>query len=198
MNGNSNQSGEEKKPWRWWQWFLVYPSFAIALLGAIPQYANVIKGLIIGVSASKVPDAVLQNRLWEKNAACDPLLREVTTRQGIVVAVGACQSGDIQVNLQYPDGTKRIRWIPFEGLEPPPIASSLPGISTAAAQEPPASTSSPSDPGEMRVICQQRIGKAKLLRKIQSGAGCFEEIINTYTGVIEETRPIPCDTPCAE
>ena len=34
---------------KWWQWVLMYPAFAVALVGAVPQFAQWISALRIGV-----------------------------------------------------------------------------------------------------------------------------------------------------
>ena len=57
-----------------------------------------------------------------------------------------------------------------------------------------------SEPGvaqsQKQVICQRWVGNGRLLRRIRDASMCYDEIINTYTGKVEERKPSECKTSC--
>ena len=57
-----------------------------------------------------------------------------------------------------------------------------------------------SEPGvaqsQKQVICQRWVGNGRLLRRIRDASMCYDEIINTYTGKVEERKPAECMTSC--
>ena len=202
MENNSDGSDISTKPRlkTWKQWFLIYPTFAIAVLGAIPQYIDVIKGLVIGVDANQVSYAENQHRLWVKNQDCHPELHTIKTVENSDVSVGACPTGDIQINIKYPDNSKVVRWYGFDELKNMSSNNNglyeLLGIRTAVAEVTIHSELQLLSL-ENQVICQEFLGKGKLVRIIRDGDECYREIINTYTGEVEERKPVECSTACS-
>jgi len=184
----------------WKQWFLIYPTFAIAVLGAIPQYINVIKGLAIGVETSKVSYSEYQHKLWMKNVNCNLSLSTIKTIENSSLSIGACPTGDIQINIIAPDDDKRfVRWFDFDELKNVNsihngIFDKL-GISTAIAEEivPLKIQLARSD---SEVMCQKLLSKRKLIRIIREGEQCYKETINTYTGKVEERIVVKCSSSC--
>ena len=183
----------------WKQWFLIYPTFAIAVLGAIPQYINVIQGLAIGVETSQVSYAVNQNKLWKKNQNCNLSLITIKTIENSRLSIGACPTGDIQVNIIFPDDSRVVRWLGFDELK---NVSSIDngifeglGISTAVAEkiEPLKIQLARSD---SEVMCQKFLSNGKLVRIIRDGEKCYKETINTYTGKVEEHIVVKCSSSC--
>jgi hypothetical protein len=179
----------------WKQWFLVYPSFAIAVVGAVPQYINVVKGAFMGVDSSAVAYAEEQRRLFIRNIDCNLSLETVTTQTNSNIAVGACPTGDIQVNIQYPNGERVVQWFAFEKFTPhqaslwssfigKAMASDLPMTGMRLAQQ------------NIQVICQREFGKGKLLRRVEIENQCFDQVINIYTGAVEKQTPASCDKSC--
>ena len=67
----ASSDDEESKPTsgkHWWQWLLLYPSFAVAILTAGPQWYDRINGYVLGVASAS--QAEKQAQLWQKNASC--------------------------------------------------------------------------------------------------------------------------------
>src|SRR5262245_40621902 len=103
---------------KWWQWILLYPTLVAAFIGAVPQYIDVAKAHFYEVPLNQVFSAETQNKLWTKNLDCAKTLSpQVTTEEHILVSVIACASGDVLVDVKYPDGKEIYRWIPFTTLQ---------------------------------------------------------------------------------
>ena len=71
----------EAKPKKWWQWVLVYPTFVIALVGAVPTFKELYdsKSRDVDFGTSKI--AEMRNEMWRKNMTCgmapmDPLIND--------------------------------------------------------------------------------------------------------------------------
>ena len=184
-----------KRPRRWWQWVLAYPALAIAILGAVPQYMNVLKGLSIGVSANEVHAAQQQNKLWQSNRECTPTLHKVATATGAQVSVGACPTGDIQIAIDFPNGESIVRWIAFESIESASSRTWFGAMREAVAAESEMSAARLAQSGT-QIICQRTLQRGRVLRRVRRGSQCFDEIINTFTGRVEERRQAACDPSC--
>jgi hypothetical protein len=179
----------------WKQWFLLYPSFAIAIVGAVPQYIDVVKGILMDVDTSAVADAEEQQRLFIRNIDCRLSLEAVTTQTNSNVAVGACPTGDIQVDIQYPDGDRVVRWFAFEKFTPLQASLLSSFIKTAMADEP-TNVNMKLAQQNIQVICQQTLDNGKILRRVSIANQCFDQVINIYTGAVEQQTPASCDNAC--
>ena len=63
--------------------------------------------------------------------------------------------------------------------------------------ETPSSISEGQTQSDRKVICQRWLPDGRLLRRIrESDKNCFDEIVNTYTGKVEETKPAECSPNC--
>jgi hypothetical protein len=197
-----------QKSRKWWQWFLLYPTLAVTFLGAIPQYVNVAKAYVYQVPVKQVFSAQMQNEMWTKNADCIRTApqAQVTIEKQISVSASACASGDVLVDITYPNDKKVYRWIPFATLEPANDTSSdalLGGISLvtqalAMTTNPPrVSESAVVTQSERQVICQRWLDKRRLLRRIRDTDNtCHDEIVDTYTGKVESQKPAECKGNC--
>lgn len=180
----------------WIQWLLIYPSFAIAIIGAVPQYIDVIYSINKGVETSEVDYVRQQHSLFVRNINCHPALETVKTVINTKVSVGACPSGDIQVNIEYANSDiPVIRWIAFEKLNSNQVSNWLSIIPSAMAQE---NLRLPivAAAANIQVFCQQILDNGKILRSVRIAGTCYEQTINTYTGKIEKQKQIPCDSKC--
>lgn len=183
----------------WKQWLLIYPTFAVAVLGAIPQYIEVIKGFNMGVDANQVSYAENQNELWMKNHDCNLSFNTIETIANSRVSIGACPSGDIQINITYPDDSTFIRWLGFDELREDTFSHNgllegL-GISTAVAEEiqPLRTQSALSD---VEVMCQKMLSTGRVVRIIRAGESCHKETVNTYTGKVQDRKIVECSSTC--
>lgn len=173
----------------WWQWFLIYPAFAIALIGAVPTYFELYQSHQKDVAFGDSKRAVLRNELWKKNLECssapmDPLI----TESNIKVDATICRSGDVLIRVVAPGDEKLFEWVSIENLFPKRIASfSLISRAYAQSDTPMNEMSSPV------VLCQRWLNNSLLLRRVSYGVNnCVDETINTYSGQVVSTRPAPC------
>jgi hypothetical protein len=179
-------------PQRWWQWVLMYPTIAVALAGAIPQYYQWITAVAIGLPIfSDVGDAQQQEKTWERNVSClrniDHIKPSSSTNYSIDLV--SCPTGDILVTLtplQNPD-QQVSRWIITKVLftQVADAASARPELAQVAAT--PAES-----PDTVRVLDIKKQG-ANVVRRIQrSDNSCVDETIDAYTGRRLEQKPAPC------
>jgi len=218
MSSQDQTKKGEDKPRNWWQWMLLYPSVVVglgsALIGAVPQYVNWIQAYRLGVPSNQVFSAQTQNELWNKNADCAKSLpRPVKIEEHIQVSVIACSSGDVLVKVIYPEDKELYRWIPFKMVtssspetRAPVTRDSLVDLLAANWRVSAGSLlmfveeKIQSEPGgaqsQKQVICQRWVGNGRLLRRIRDASMCYDEIINTYTGKVEERKPSECKTSC--
>jgi len=66
----ANEDSKPSSPKRWWQWILLYPAFAVALLTAGPQWYDRGKATWQGIKGGSASDAEKQASLWRKNLSC--------------------------------------------------------------------------------------------------------------------------------
>lgn len=183
----------------WKQWFLIYPSFAIAVIGAVPQYVKVFQGMQLGVASDEVSYVKRQHELFVRNINCHPSLESVTTATNSIVSVGACPSGDIQVNIERPDSNMPIvRWFGFEQLneEVASVWRLLVPASMASERTKKSTQAFVAATTTITVICQKMLRSGKLIRTIKKDNKCFQQTINTYTGKVEEQKLTACNASC--
>jgi hypothetical protein len=218
MNALDPIKEDQGQPRKWWQWLLLNPTLVVglggALIGAIPQYLTWIQAFRMGVPSNQVFSAKTQNELWNKNADCAKTLpRPITIEENIQVSVNACSSGDVLVKVLYPGEKELYRWIPFKMVTASSLETRVPvtrdltvdflAASWGASQAvllPFAGERTVSEfrlgQTQKQVICQRWLGNGRLLRRIRDASMCYDEIINTYTGKVEERKAAECKTPC--
>lgn len=202
MNTETDSSGTDQnttaQPKKWWQWFLIYPVLVTSLIAAIPTYVEAFKSTEYGVKFGQSSNAKEQDNLWKINLSCtaaplDPLV----TIHNIKVDATICKSGDVFVRIFSPTGEPFYKWVAVNAVINEKVTVGLGGIISGAY----ASTNQ--DPKPMlvalnsTVICQKYLGPGKVLRRVSiSGRGCFDEIINTYTGAVQSRIPTACNPQC--
>ena len=190
---------------KWWQQILLYPAFAVALITAGPQWIDRVKGFRLGVdSASK---AEREAALWTKNATCgaNPAKGFLTPRN-VAVDATICDSGDIlvrAVNEQNPMSLPIYKWLPLDDV----VKANAAGGVIPAAQAATLSaqgirrTRTEAAPGykiammQANILCTRMNGRF-LVRRIQTPQGCFDEVIDTFTGGVVSRNPAPCTPQC--
>jgi hypothetical protein len=79
---------------KWWQWLLMYPTLAVAILGAVPTVMQEIQAIKIGVSYNQVPYAISNDALFAKNVECFKQTGQtITLSDNTSVEAVVCQSG---------------------------------------------------------------------------------------------------------
>jgi len=191
----------DASPQRWWQWLLMYPTIAIALAGAVPQYYQWISAAALGLSPfGDVGSAQQQDKTWERNLSCLQSIEHIkpASRTNYSIDLVSCPTGDILVTLtplQNPD-QQVSRWIVTKTLftqvaESPPLThvaeSSPPRVELAqVAGTPPAS------PDSARVLDIKKVGSNVVRRIERSDNTCVDETIDSYTGRRLDQKPAPC------
>jgi hypothetical protein len=104
-------------PRRWWQWFLVYPAVAVALVSAIPTYIELFNSSKFDVPFGQSSLAKQQNDLWERNLTCsaaplDPFVNEYNVEVDAII----CKSGDVLVRVRTPNKKTFYRWVPVDAF----------------------------------------------------------------------------------
>jgi len=183
---------------KWWQWVLMYPTLIIAVTGAIPTAHRLYQSWQIKVSLSEVDYAVSQNDFWRKNIDClsGKTFEQVTTSSNVKISAVFCPSGDILVRLKPPDPEAReiVKWIGFKDFMGKSSEAWLFGSAAIASQRSPKIVVAQAD---RIVICQRWLADGLLLMRVRYSNGqCVDETINTYTGVVIDSVPAPCDPKC--
>ena len=198
----SSDSGEKPtSPQRWWQWILLYPAFAVALITAGPQCIDKAKSLKLGVRSAA--EAERQAQLWAKNASCAGTPAPgFLSPTNVSVDATICNSGDILVRAVTPQQTQVFKWLPLDDVVRTDTAGGF--ISAAqAANAPLAGRSAPAAGNQVykvallqvNVLCTKSDGRY-LKRRVQTPQGCFDEVIDTYTGSLVSRNPAPCTPQC--
>jgi hypothetical protein len=201
--GDASPRSEAGQPKNMWQWLLVYPSLAVAVLGAVPTYLDAIKSLVLGVPIGTSAEAQEQNGLWQKNFDCPQKhpFTSMKTKQEVEIASIVCDSGDVLLSGKRPDWEiPRYRWVSAKDLAPNAVASAshasmLQFISSAEAAEAPHVTLA--QWGGSQMICQRWVGNGMLLQRFYSPPqGCYDQVINTYNGMVVNRYQAPCSPQC--
>jgi hypothetical protein len=188
---------EAKSPPResFFKLILLYPTLAIAAVGAIPQYVQVFKAAKWDVPVESVNAAERERSLWEKNFDCaggeDPPATSLPDNTRVAARV--CPSGDVLVKVKRVTGEESYRWLPLAATTSDDSKlSALIGISTAVAQE------VAHTPIRLAQACQHWLDQAKgiLVRRVREGGQCYDETVNTFTGQVVSRRPVQCDDKC--
>ena len=198
----SQTDNRSSHPTKWWQWVFLYPVLLTSIVAAIPTYIEAFKATKYKVPFGQSSSAEEQDDLWKKNLLCvsaplDPLV----TVHNVKVDATICKSGDVLVQIFDPNGKQFYRWVDVDKV----ISEANNGLIASAY----AATNE--DYWRVRnggaiiicqrkgstIICQKYLEPGRLLRRISvPGRGCFDEIINTYTGKVLSTTPVACDPNC--
>jgi len=179
-------------PQRWWQWMLMYPTIAIALAGAVPQYFQWISAFAMGLPIfGDVGDAQQQERTWERNINCLRSIDHIkpTSSTNYSIDLVSCPTGDILVTLtplQNPD-QQVSKWIITKVLFTQVADSSPARVELAQAVGAPSGT-----PDTVRVVDIKKQGTSVVRRVQRSDNTCVDETIDAYTGRRLDQKQAPC------
>ena len=115
MTKKSSQDAVEGKGARNWRQTFMYPTVAMALIGALPGYWDQLKAFQAGVSKDELILSQRQSALWNKNFECfhKQLSHAVVTPSRVAVEVTACPSGDVLVRTLRPAREPQYQWLPL-------------------------------------------------------------------------------------
>lgn len=200
-SGSSDSFQKPDPPKRWWQWLLVYPGLAVSIIGAIPTYMEAFKSYNLGVPFGSSFDAQEQTRLWQENFECAKKANFSTTINKNNVEIGStvCESGDVLLRGKRPEwNLPQLRWVSWDEVAPSDKTSKdfhtlfyINNLAYAGESDRLVLTQAPTS-----VLCQRWVGPGRLLQRIGTNRGCFDQVINTYNGWIISIRQAPCNPHC--
>ena len=204
----SNNQQIKTPPRNWYQWLLVYPTFGLAVLGAIPTIIDATKALIYDVERGTTKLAEVQHSLFEKNLNCmkDKGFNTVVNQQNVEIATKVCDSGDVLLHGKRSNWSKgKLKWIAWGEIAPITTSTaSLPldfFISNAHAsginfrEVDSADLSNSLYPGQ--VLCQKWVGNGLLMQVVFTGNNsCIDQVVNTYNGLIIKRVNSTCRQYC--
>ena len=184
-------------PKKWWQWLLLYPALGISLLGAVPTYMEAARSFQLGVPFGRSFDATEQNKLWQENFQCTQkaTFNTITNKHNVEIGAAVCESGDVLLRGRRPEWDRpQLRWVSWDELvvgSAKTEAAILNFFGTAYASE-----RGNFIPTQARVMCQRWVGNGLLLQRVATPSGCFDQVVNTFSGWIVSNRPAPCNQAC--
>jgi hypothetical protein len=201
----ANEDSKSGTPKQWWQWILLYPAFAVALLTAGPQWYDRASAAIKGIKGGSVTDAEKQAALWRKNLSCSAApFAWYSNPSNVKIDATICDSGDIFVRASTPENGNFFKWVPLDdvlrsaqsggGMIPAANAASLSLRAGPQLQLKPAGMLVALQAAT--VLCQHFIDDRHILRRVQTPQGCFDEVIDTYNGSVVKRTPAPCSSQC--
>jgi hypothetical protein len=189
-----------------WQSILVYPTLAIALITAVPQWIEKYQAHRLNVAQDRLQEALKQSALWQRNLSCSAApFAWYNSPNDVKIDATICNSGDIFVQAVTPDNKRFMRWLALDDVVvkiAPSEASVIPTASaTTLSGLAPFGLSRPAAPMFHRaqtatVLCQKFLDSRRLLRRVQTPEGCFDEIVDTFNGTVVEKKPAPCVAQC--
>jgi hypothetical protein len=191
------------QPTKWWQWILVYPGIVLGLLGAVPTAKEVVKSYQFDTTFGNSHDAEYQSRLWAKNSGClrNAVFTPIKTEHSVEISTLICKSGDVLLIGKRPEwDMPQQRWVAWSDIaqdrndKAPKIGSLFELIPTAVAAEPKRTELAQSGPS--KVMCQRPMGSGRLLQRIGTPQGCFDQVINTFNGWVVSSKPAACVAQC--
>lgn len=182
----------KKSKLSWWQWVLMYPTLAVAVLTSAPTLQRVYQSYVYGVSFGEVDAAAAQNDLWTKNRDClgGKGFEQVRKVYDFSVSVALCPSGDVLVLIKG-ESKEVARWVSLRQLvEKKTALVSLGEVQAADGHAQSAQT-------QRVILCQARLLNGLLLFRVHYGGGrCADEYVNPFTGEIVKRVPAPCNSRC--
>lgn len=187
-------------PKRWWQWFFIYPALGASLLTAAPSWYDKFKA---PPGSKSLAESEKQKLLWEKNRVCASLpFKGFLNPSNVAVDATICDSGDVLIAAVTPQNVQAYRWLALEDILPKPGDGGVIPAAHAADFAAQLSRSINARQSTVKlaqfqvtVLCQRMDGNL-LKRRISTPQGCFDEVIDTYTGKVVSKAPAPCVAQC--
>jgi hypothetical protein len=178
----------------------LYPTLGAAFLGAIPTYLEAFKSHNLGVPFGESRDAEKQTTLWQHNYECSRSaeFRTIVTPENVEIGSTVCASGDVLLRGKRPGSQyPQFRWVSWDQV----AAAEASGGSLFALLDPFPVASAAENVGEIvlaqgGILCQRWVGNGLLLQRITTPQGCFDQVINTYSGWVVNRTRAPCDPHC--
>jgi hypothetical protein len=190
---------EEQAPRTWWQWLLIFPTFAIALVTAVPQWAQMAQNWRSDIPLNEIDAAKAQSALFKKNLSCTtaPMDSFYITPKKVKVDATICASGDVYVRMITPENAAFVHWVEVDKAPNSEISSLF--SSEAFASETTEYTIAqnlPQDTSQGSVICQRFLDDRNLLRVVSLNGACFDEVVDTFKGITVSQTASECRSTC--
>ncbi len=197
---------ENVKPKKWWQWVFLYPTVAVTLISAIPTIIKAFDSFKMDVPFSQVEEAKLQQKMWTENFDClrTAVFYRVVNKVGSAIESAVCESGDVLIRGKRPEWSGfQYRWVSWADVAPV-IQNQNSGALANKVEQANAVFNAVYRPGNdngltvlkiqygPQLICQAFVGPNLLRQRFMTPSGCFDQIINTYSGWVVGTSPAPC------
>ena len=189
----------------WWQWVLLYPTLAIALVTAAPKWVDGVLAAYHGVRTSSFAEASRQNDMWRRNLSCAAApFSWYNNPSNIKVDATICDSGDIFIRAMAPQRGQFYKWVPVDDILALNDEKGSFFESAAKAAIPMHVDMSPESAavvfpvqfGPMiNVLCQRFVAPGRLLRRMQTPQGCEDQLVDTFNNFVIQRMPVPC-APC--
>jgi hypothetical protein len=204
-SGGDGGSHESARPTKWWQWVLVYPGIAIAILGSIPTGIGIVNSYLHDVPFGSWAEAQKQNELWQKNSEClkSSTFTPIRNRDNVEIWSVVCESGDVLLEGRRPSWElPQKRWVAWNEIAPDrsPGKVFANALSVVVSQAHADESDIKVQSGRIRLaqslMCQRWVGNGLLLQRIATPRGCYDQIVNTYNGWVVSNHPAPCNAQC--
>ena len=204
---NKAEKGRAHAPANWWQWLLLYPAFAIALLTALPDWFDRIERLYKETFQPGYVEETMLVDFMRQNPECvaSPVIWVEATDQTKVDGTICSETGDVWLRILGANGVAAYAAIDIstllEGLDKE-AASFL--LTTAWASErnrtgPQSIATREQSNWQLAqyaiVVCQEFSGN-QIVRHLRAGNICYDEIVNSRTGVVISKTEVPCRDSC--
>lgn len=197
MSTADEAASRGKPPQHWWQWFLIYPTVLIALITAVPEWLKIVEGWRQDIPAAQLEEAKRQHDLWKRNLECTMRPMELfLSPTNVKVDATVCDSGDVFVRIFTPANEGRFHWVDVNHLVRTAQAAPPGGLLAAFAQERTAVERAREGIRDSFVMCQRFVDDRLLLRVINAEGQCFDETVDTFTGVVSERVEAQCRETC--
>jgi hypothetical protein len=198
----SEADGAKAGPARWWQWVILYPTLAISILSAAPQWVDKAQAMFNGVEDRGWEEAKQQQDAWRANLTCSAAPFDwYSTPENLKVDATICNLGDIFVRVTTPKQGNFYQWVLLNTIVKDKKTASLPLISSAYAGENATWRTEGSyqvASGEAAtVVCQAFMPDGRTIKRhVSTAQGCFDEYVDTYTGQVTRREQVQCRSTC--
>jgi hypothetical protein len=194
--------GAKGGPSKWWQWIIIYPTLAISILSAAPQWIDKVQALSNGVEDRSWEDAKQQQDAWRANLTCSAAPFDwYSTPENLKVDATICNSGDIFVRVSTPRQGNFYQWVLLNSIVNDTKTASLSLIPSAYA----AGKTNWRTEGSFQVasgeaatvVCQVFMPDGRTIKRhVSTPQGCYDEYVDTYTGAVTRSAQVQCRTTC--
>jgi hypothetical protein len=207
-------------PLKWWHWLLIYPTLAISILTAAPQWFDRIQAVANDVHDRSNREAEEQSALFAKNLDCTTApFAWYLNPNNVNLDATICETGDIYVRASAPGRASRYYFVAVDKI----LGDKPAAAKVAAAGGTAQFTAAPIDPdlvirvqdkapmqSQVRsssayrvqqpilteVICTKFIDKRMVLRHLRTPNACFDEWVDTLNGRTQKRAQVACRKTC--